>query len=248
MVKRDFTGRYRGSFLGVAWSLFNPLLMLAIYTFVFSVAFNARWGGGGDDKASFAIVLFAGMIVHALLAECLTRAPTLIVSHANYVKKVVFPLEVLPVVVLASALLHFAVTCWCSLRHACSFLMACPWLPFGLHRSAATCPCLALGTSWMLASLGVYLRDLYQGIGMIVTVLLFVSPIFYPVEALPQQYRWIVELNPLTMPITQLRNVVIWGRGIDWSEWWLGFAVALAVFAQASGGSSARGRGFARCL
>jgi len=194
------------------------------------VAFNARWGGGGDDKASFAIVLFAGMIVHALLAECLTRAPTLIVSHANYVKKVVFPLEVLPVVVLASALLHFAVNLLVLLA-ACVFFsdgvsLAALWSPIAVLPLVL----LALGTSWMLASLGVYLRDLYQGIGMIVTVLLFVSPIFYPVEALPQQYRWIVELNPLTMPITQLRNVVIWGRGIDWSEWWLGFAVALAVF------------------
>jgi lipopolysaccharide transport system permease protein len=107
LVKRDFIGRYKGSVMGVTWSLLNPLLMLAIYTTVFSVAFKARWGTGEESKVAFALVLFSGMIVHSLFAECLNRAPGLIISHANYVKKVVFPLEILPWMTLFSDLLHF---------------------------------------------------------------------------------------------------------------------------------------------
>ena len=97
LVKREIVGRYRGSVMGMAWSFFNPLLMLVIYTFVFTVAFKARWGVGDEEsKAEFAIILFAGLIVHGLFAECINRAPGLILSNVNYVKKVVFPLEVLP--------------------------------------------------------------------------------------------------------------------------------------------------------
>ncbi len=90
LVKRDFIGRYKGSMLGAVWSLFNPLLMLVIYTFVFNVAFKAKWGTGEESKVAFAIVLFSGMIIHSFFAECLNRAPGLITSHPNYVKKVVF--------------------------------------------------------------------------------------------------------------------------------------------------------------
>ena len=110
LVKRDFIGRYKGSMSGVVWSLFNPLLMLAIYTIVFSVVFKAKWGGGEESKVAFAIVLFSGMIVHSFFAECLNRAPSLIISHPNYVKKVVFPLEILPWMTLFSVLLHFLVS------------------------------------------------------------------------------------------------------------------------------------------
>ena len=110
LVKRDFIGRYKGSMSGVVWSLFNPLLMLAIYTIVFSVVFKAKWGGGEESKVAFAIVLFSGMIVHSFFAECLNRAPSLIISHPNYDKKVVFPLEILPWMTLFSVLLHFLVS------------------------------------------------------------------------------------------------------------------------------------------
>src|SRR5690606_27062693 len=109
LVKRDFIGRYKGSVLGVAWSLFHPLLMLAIYTIVFSVAFKAKWGSGEESKVAFAVVLFSGMIVHGVVAECLNRAPALIRDHANYVIRVVFPLDVLPWMVLCSAIMHFIV-------------------------------------------------------------------------------------------------------------------------------------------
>ena len=111
MVKREVVGRYRGSIMGLAWSFFSPLLMLMIYTFVFSVVFKARWGVGGEEsKTDFAIILFVGMIVHGLFAECVNRAPALILSNVNYVKKVIFPLEILPWVAFGSALFHTAIS------------------------------------------------------------------------------------------------------------------------------------------
>src|SRR5258706_4897572 len=109
LTKREVLGRYRGSVMGLAWSFFNPLLMLAVYTFVFSVVFKARWGNGGEDKINFAMILFVGLIVYGLFAECINRAPSLIVSNANYVKKVVFPLEFLPSVAIGSALFRAAI-------------------------------------------------------------------------------------------------------------------------------------------
>lgn len=230
LVKRDFIGRYKGSVLGVVWSLFNPLLMLAIYTFVFSVAFKARWGQSPDGgKVAFAIVLFSGIIVHTFFAECLNRAPSLITNHPNYVKKVVFPLEMLPWMVLLSALLHFAVSfgvllLFCLLAgvtvHAGILLVPAALLPLIL---------MIMGISWILASLGVYLRDLSQVIGVFVSITLFLAPVFYPIESLPLAYQSILRWNPITLPIIQLRNLVLWSRPFQWGEWMVSLAVGVLV-------------------
>jgi lipopolysaccharide transport system permease protein len=229
LVKRNFIGRYRGSMLGVAWSLFHPLLMLVIYTLVFSVAFKARWNTGDESKVAFGLVLFSGMIVHSLMAECLNNAPTLIISNANLVKKVIFPLEILPWVALISATLHFLVSLgilivFCLVSgaslHMGTLLIPVVLLPLML---------LTLGLTWILASLGVYLRDLAQGMGMVTTVLLFLSPVFYRIDTLPPSFRSIIALNPLTFPITQLRNVMLWDLPFDWARWAVSMAVALAV-------------------
>jgi lipopolysaccharide transport system permease protein len=229
LVKRNFIGRYRGSMLGVAWSLFHPLLMLVIYTLVFSIAFRARWGTGEESKVAFGLVLFSGMIVHSLMAECLNSAPTLIISNANLVKKVIFPLEILPWVALISATLHFLVSLgilivFCIIGgvslHVGALLIPLVLLPLML---------LTLGLTWMLASLGVYLRDLAQGMGMVTTVLLFLSPVFYRVDSLPPAFQTIVALNPLTFPITQLRNVMLWDLPFDWARWAVSMVVAIVV-------------------
>lgn len=212
LIRRDVAGRYKGSLLGLFWSFFNPVLMLAIYTFVFSVVFKARWNPGGDSsKSEFALVLFAGLMVFNIFAECVNRAPGLIVSNPSYVKKVVFPLEIMPIVVLGGALFHALV----------SFFV---WLVFSLfvvgvpHLTAVFFPLallplifFTLGCSWLLASLGVYLRDLGQFIGIFVTTLTFLSPIFYPIESLPKEYQPLFLLNPLTPVIEQTRDVLVWG-------------------------------------
>lgn len=229
LVKRDFIGRYKGSMLGVVWSLFNPLFMLAVYTVVFSVAFKAKWGVGEESKVAFAIVLFSGMIVHSFFAECLNRAPGLITNHANYVKKVVFPLEILPWMALFSALLHFLVSfgvllVFCLLAgvpvHAGVLLVPIVLLPLVL---------MILGVSWVFASLGVYLRDLAQVMGIVTTVALFLAPVFYPIDALPPAYQTLLAWNPITLPIIQLRDVMLWGRPLQWVDWAVSLAVGAAV-------------------
>lgn len=212
MVKREVVGRYRGSIFGIFWSLFNPVFMLTVYTFVFSVVFKARWNTGSESKTEFALVLFAGLIVFNLFAECFNRAPTLILANVNYVKKVVFPLEILPWVSLGSALFHAIVSVGVWLLAYC--------LLFGVpHRTVILLPLiilplilLVLGVTWGLASLGVYLRDISQLIGIVTTVLLFLSPIFYPASALPERYQNLLLCNPLTPAIEQIRDVLFWGN------------------------------------
>jgi lipopolysaccharide transport system permease protein len=215
--------------MGVAWSLFNPLVMLAIYTIVFTVAFKSRWGTGEESKVSFAIVLFAGQIVHGFFAECLNRAPTLIIGHANYVKKVVFPLEILPWMALCSALLHFAVSLGV-------LLLFCVLAGMPVQKGVLLLPIVllplilvTLGLSWLFASLGVYLRDLSQGMGIVTTVALFLAPVFYPIEGLPQTYRSLIAWNPITIPIIQLRDVILWDKPLDWGLWSVSLAISAAV-------------------
>ena len=217
MTKREVVGRYKGSVMGLTWSFFNPVLMLTVYTFVFSVIFKSRWGVNGDEsKTQFAVVLFVGMIVHGLFAEVLNRAPTLILSNVNYVKKVVFPLETLPVIAMGAALFH-------SIISLCVLLAAFAIFNGYLHWTAIFVPLvflplviLTLGLAWMLASLGVFLRDVGQTIGIITTVMMFLSPVFFPVTALPVEFRPWLMANPLTFIIEQAREVLIWGRLPDW--------------------------------
>ena len=218
MTKRDVIGRYKGSVMGVIWSLLNPLSLLVIYTFVFSVVFKARWGAGSvESKSEFAVLLFVGMIMHSLFAETLNRAPSLIVGNVSYVKKIVFPLEILPVIAVGAALFHAIVS---------FFVLAVVFIVLNgyLQCTAIFLPLvllplivLTLGIAWGLASLGVFLRDVAQPIGLIMTVLLFASPVFYPLTALPEFIRpWLI-LNPLTFTIEQARAVLIFGYLPDWT-------------------------------
>lgn len=215
LSKREVVGRYRGSYFGIIWSFINPLLMLIVYTFVFGMIFKARWNPNSDSKTEFALVLFAGLLVFNLFSECITKAPTLILSNVNYVKKVIFPLEILPLVTLNSALFHGAIslvvwligyTAFFGLPHLTIFYLPLIVLPFCL---------MVLGFSWMLASLGVYLRDIGQLIGIAVTAMMFLSPIFYPIDSLPDKYRFLLMMNPLTIPVEKFRDFLFWGISPD---------------------------------
>lgn len=212
LTKRDVLGRYRGSVMGLLWSLFNPILMLGVYTFVFSVVFQARWGEGTTSKADFAIILFAGLIVHALFAECINRSPGLILSNVNYVKKVVFPLEILPWVAMGSALFHATISVTVLLAFFVATHGFLNWTAFLLPFIVFPLIVLTMGLSWFLASIGVYVRDVAQVTGILMTVLLFLGPIFYPVSVLPAEYQTLIHLNPLTFVIEQVRAVLISGR------------------------------------
>lgn len=214
MSWRDVVGRYRGSLMGMLWTFVTPLLLLLIYTFVFTVVFKARWNvdTGDEGRATFAIVLFVGMIIHSLMAEILTRAPTLMLGHANYVKKVVFPLEILPLTLFLSSLFHFVISVGV-------LFLAMIVLGHPLHATVLLLPFtllpivpLLLGIAWGLAAIGVYLRDVGHLTGLISTVLLFLSPIFFPVEALGEPYQSLMAFNPLTVIIEESRQVVLWGK------------------------------------
>lgn len=212
LAKREVLGRYRGSAMGLLWSFLNPLFMLTVYTFVFSVVFQARWGAGSESKTEFALVLFAGLIVFNLFAECINRAPNLIVSNQNYVKKVVFPLEIFPWVTLGAAVFHGAVSLGVWLIAYLIFFGLPPATILYLPLVILPFILLIMGLSWGLASLGVYLRDVGQSIGLLTTVLMFLSPIFYPASALPEAYRILLYMNPLTTVIEQTRDVIFWGK------------------------------------
>ncbi|MBF6617639.1 MAG: ABC transporter permease [Candidimonas sp.] len=215
LARREVVGRYRGSVMGILWSFFNPVLMLIVYTFVFSEVFQARWGAGGGSKTEFALILFSGLIVFNLFAECFNRAPSLILANTNYVKKVIFPLEILPWVALGSALFHALISLIVWLL-AYGILYGMPhltvlWLPI----SCVPLLLFVMAITWALASLGVYLRDVSQFVNIMTTVLLFLSPIFYPITALPEKYRPALQLNPLTPAIEQIRGILFWGHSPD---------------------------------
>lgn len=235
LTQREVIGRYKGSSLGLMWSFFHPLFMLAVYTFVFSIIFQARWGQGSDNKGEFALVLFSGLIVFNFFAECVNRSPGLILSHPNYVKKVVFPLEILPWVIVGSALFHGLISAgvWLlfyillfGVPHATVLLFPLALLPLIF---------LTVGVTWFLTSLGVYIRDIAQVVTIMTTVLMFLSPIFYPASALPPAVRPVLMLNPIAPALGHVRDVLMWGRVPNVGIWlaylgaclvvaWLGFA------------------------
>jgi len=230
LTNREVVGRYKGSFMGLTWSFVHPLFMLLVYTFVFSVVFKARWGIGGEEsRVGFAIALFTGMIIHGLFAECVNRAPGLVLANANYVKKVVFPLEVLPIVSLATALFQALVS-------LAILLAALVVINGGLHWTVLLTPFVilplaigTLGVSWFLASLGVFARDISQITGIVTMVMMFLAPVFYPVSALPEQYRPWIMANPLTFIIEQTRAVVLAGHFPDWRGLLLYSAISFMV-------------------
>lgn len=229
MTKRDVIGRYKGSVLGLAWSFFNPLIMLTVYTFVFSEVFKARWHTGSDSKTEFALALFVGMITHGLFAECINRAPGLIISNVNYVKKVIFPLDILPWIGMGATIFHalisLGVWCLCYVLvnqdfHWTAVFLPLIFLPLILF---------SMGCAWLLASLGVYLRDISQMTGVLTTVLMFMSPVFYPISNLPEEYQVYLYANPLTFIIEQSREVLLWGNLPDWQGLGIAMSISLLV-------------------
>lgn len=247
---REVNARYRGTQLGLAWSFLNPLLLLVVYTYVFSSVLHAKWTSDPNDPPSFfsfAIILFAGMTAFNIFTEVIARAPSLIVSCPNYVKRVVFPLEAQVMVALSSALVTFCAGF--AILMICQILQGPMQTLFGVENKeyhqilgwavvrvgdgnlvhhvvgwtillvpVAILPLilLAMGFGWLLASLGVFLRDIGQSVGLIVQILSFITPIFYPVEAIPLPLQPIMIYNPLTAAVDSFRRVVIWGKLPHW--------------------------------
>ena len=233
MSRREVAGRYKGSVMGLLWSFLNPLFMLVVYTFFFAIVFKSRWGaapaGTEESKTLFAVLLFVGMIVHSLFAEVLNRAPNLILGNVNYVKKVVFPLEILPAISMGTALFHGLVSVLVLLLVFFASNGYIHWTFVYLPLILLPLIVFTIGLAWILASLGVFVRDVGQFIGLAMTVMLFLSPVFYPISALPAAMQPWMLANPLTFIIEQARAVLVWGQQPNWGGLLLYTLVAIFV-------------------
>ncbi|PZO06182.1 MAG: sugar ABC transporter permease [Lysobacteraceae bacterium] len=234
LIRRDVVGRYRGSALGLLWSFLNPLFMLAIFTLVFGAVFQSRWDVPGSDTQAhslveYSIILFTGLTVFQFFAEVINRAPSLILANANYVKKIVFPLEILPMVAVGSALFHAAISLALTLAFVGSLLGGIPATAWLLPLVLLPLVLLTVGLAWFLASFGTYLRDIGQLTGSIVTALMFLSGVFFPRSALPEWIQPWIALGPITLPIEMARQVLVFGQQPDWRSFALYSAAAAAV-------------------
>jgi lipopolysaccharide transport system permease protein len=197
-----------------------PLLMMVVYTFVFSVVFEARWGNSsGSSKVEFALIIFSGMMVFNFFSEVLNRSTNIIISNVNYVKKVLFPLEVLPSSIVVSALIH-------ALINLVILLIAILLANGTIHLTVLFLPIVLLpvilmcfGLSWFLAAIGTYVRDIIYVINIITSALMFLSPIFYPITAVPESLRFLFYINPLSYTVEDVRKVLLWGQVPDFG--WL---------------------------
>ena len=228
LVKRQIQQRYQGSVLGLVWSFVQPLMMLLVYTFVFSVVFNAKWGIEREEgRGTFAIVMFCGMTMFTLFSEAVGQGCLCIVNNQNLVKKVVFPIEILPV---AQVLVTYTIgLVWILLLFIGSIVVLgfCGWTMLLLPLVMLPLVLFTLGISFFLASLGVYIRDTSYVVGVVLQMLFFATPIFYPISAVPKDLRWILECNPLTVFIEQARRVFLYGMMPDWG--FLGIAAVISV-------------------
>ncbi|WP_372826815.1 ABC transporter permease [Polaromonas sp.] len=236
MAKREVLGRYKGSALGIGWSLLYPLLLLATYTFVFRLIFKARWPGVDDHPANFALNIFSGLVLFNLFAELVGRAPRLVVDQPNLVKRVVFPLEVLPWVGATGAFFHAGLSMLVLLVGVFAMQQSLP-------ASALAAPLIMLAMlpmllcmGWLLAGFGVFLRDIGQAIPPVLNVMIFLTPVLYPASSLPQGVQNWLGVNPLTLPIESLRGALLMGQWPNWTALLMYVVIwtvlaSLAVFA-----------------
>lgn len=222
---REVQVRYRESFLGILWALITPLLRLVVYTFVFSVIFQRRWAGTKPEGfMEFGLILFTGIIAFSVFSESVSRAPMLIVGNPNYVKKVLFPLEILPVSTLGAALVHSLMSLTIVLVGLLTSSGKLYWTLLYLPLVYLPLIALTLGVSWLFASLGVFVPDVRNFVTVFVQILLFLSAIFYPLSAVPESFLPIFWLNPLAGIVENFRRVIIWGLPPDW-PWLIGMTL-----------------------
>ena len=246
---REITGRYRSSMLGLLWSFITPLVTLSLYTYVFGVVFKARWPGARTGSlGEFGLMLFAGLTAFTLLSECINRAPHLITAQPNYVKKVVFPLEILPVSVLGAALFHAGISLLLLALAEQVVLGRVVWTILLAPLVLLPLVLLALGTSWAIASLGVFFRDIGHTVALIMQVLFFTTPIFYALEAVPAPWRDWLLWNPLVAVVDNMRRVSVSGTTPNWHSLATSAICGLVVFSLGHAWFVKTKRGFADVL
>ncbi|WP_245463053.1 ABC transporter permease [Mesorhizobium sp. M7D.F.Ca.US.005.01.1.1] len=238
MSRREVEARFRGSFLGVFWAVILPLVMLGVFSLVFGSIFGSRWGRPGAHteigEYSYPMILFSGLIIFGIMSEPISRAPSLVLENVSYVKKVVFPLEILPFVALINALITAAISFVVFLAVFIVVYGPPPVTILALPITLLPLVLMTLGIVYFLASLGVFLRDLVHVTAPLTTAIMFLSPLLYPLETLPEQYRPWLYVNPLTTALIQARDVIFWGRLPPLSEW-VAYFFASFLFATAGG-------------
>ena len=222
LTKRELKSTYQSSFLGALWPIVVPLVMLLIYIFVFSVVFQAKWSTTVGQEASqgeFALILFAGLTAFNFFSSVISKSPGLILAVPNYVKKVVFPLEILPVVAVGAAFITSLINVTLILIGHILLLRSFPITVLLLPLVYVPLILFTLGFAWFLSSFGVFVRDIGQVIPVIIQILFFVSPIFYSADSVPNSLRFVVILNPLSFILDGFRRVLIWHEFLDWRAW-----------------------------
>lgn len=232
MLRRNIASRYRGSVLGLVWSFAHPLMMLAVYTFVFGLIFKARWGVEAldDNRAAFPLIMFCGMALFNLFSESVNGSGNLIVAHTGFVKKVIFPLELLPLCHVATAFCFGLAWFLLLLLGAVFFLDTLSWTLLLLPLTLIPLLLMTCGLSFVVAAFGVYLRDIPQLVAVVTQILFFMTPIFYPVSLVPERLQWILHINPLTPVVEESRKLLLYGQQPDYAVcFWL-LIFSLIVF------------------
>jgi len=230
LAKREVLSRYRGSYLGVLGSLVRPLAMFVVYAVVFGLIFESKLGHGpAESKFDFALALFCGLIIYDFVAECIGRAPTLVLANPNFVTRVVFPLEVLVVSTVAAALMQFAISLVPLLGGLLCVHGALPWTALCLPVILLPVVLICLGVAWFLAGFGVFVRDITTVVPVLLTIVMFASAIFYSLDRVPPRFLPLFLLNPLAVAVDQARNALLWGVAPAWPRYFLMLAAGLVV-------------------
>ena len=229
LAKREVMGRYRGASFGMLWSLISPFMLLAVYSFAFGSVMKGRWPAQGGQEHSFTLVLFIGLIIHGFLSEVVMRGPLLVTGNPSYVKRVIFPLDILPWPMILSALFHLLTNFVVFLALRLAMEHTLDWTVVLFPVVVLPLVILCFGVSWLLAALGVYVRDITQVTSVLSTALLFTSSAVMPMDSVAPALRPLFLLNPLTIIIDQARNVALWHMMPDWTLLGIYMVVSLAV-------------------
>lgn len=230
LVGRELESRFKGSLFGAAWYVLLPLILVLVYTLVFGVVFQTRWPQQiAGSSAVVSLYLFSGMLIFTIFAEVASRSPTLIMENAAYVKKVVFPLEVLPWIVVLSSIATFAMSMVVFICLYVALVGLPPTTALLLPILLVPYILLIVGISWFLASISVFIRDLRHAISLIVTIIMFSGPVFYPVTAIPERFRWMMYLNPVTLPLEMSKDLLFTGTVPAIGSWLVYLAISVLI-------------------
>lgn len=229
-LTREIVQKYRGSYLGILWNFILPLVMLAVYSFIFGVIFKARWDQQvTDSKAEFALILFVGITLYNVFSETVGASPTLIITNVNYVKKVIYPLEILSMTSIGNSLVQLLFNLVIILlgkaiiiRHFDFMILFFPLVLLPLLL-------LVLGISWILSGIGVFIRDMRQAATIIILIFGYITPVFYPISSVPESFRWVMYLNPMTAIVNNARRVLIYGEFPDWLSLLITFFISYLI-------------------